>query len=173
MPVSDAAIAQRVTTNIVSSDILKNPDTYYFDRVTGVAAIPGHFSYFEEELLKLGFSTIHDKILVIDPFSDHSVVVTGSHNLGYAASYKNDENMVIIKNDKSIAQAYATHILDVVNHFKWRYKLQSKILKAGAKTIGEKKAVLDTQWDDLDESDRWMNYYYNANGFINHNKFIF
>lgn len=171
--VSDAAIAQRVTTNIVSSDILKNPDTYYFDRVTGVAAIPGHFSYFEEELLKLGFSTIHDKILVIDPFSDQSVVITGSHNLGYAASYKNDENMVIIKNDKSIAQAYATHVLDVVNHFKWRYKLQSKILKAGAKTIAEKKAVLDKQWDDLDESDNWMNYYYNANGFINHNKFIF
>jgi len=171
--ISDAKIAASVTTNIVSSDILKNPDTYYFDGVTGVAAIPGSFSYFEEELLKLGFSTIHDKILVIDPFSDNCVVITGSHNLGYAASYKNDENMVIMKNDNAIAQAYATHILDIVNHFKWRYKLQNKILKAGAKTLEQKKAVLAKEWNDLNENDDWMNYYFNDEGFINRNKFIF
>jgi phosphatidylserine/phosphatidylglycerophosphate/cardiolipin synthase-like enzyme len=171
--VSDAKIAASVTTNIVSSDILKNPDTYYFDRVTGVAAIPGPFSYFEAELLKIGFATIHDKLLVIDPFSDNSVVITGSHNLGYAASYKNDENMVIIKKDKDIAQAYAAHILDIVNHFKWRYKLQDKIIKSGAKTLAEKKKVLDVQWGDLKEKDTWMDYYYNKDGFINGDKFIF
>lgn len=171
--VSDAKIAASVTTNIVSSDILKNPDKYYFDRVTGVAAIPGPFSYFEGELLKLGFATIHDKLMVIDPFSDDCVVITGSHNLGYAASYKNDENMIIIKNDKAIAQAYATHVLDIVNHFKWRYKLQDKILKAGAKTTEQKNAVLAKEWNDLSEKDSWMNYYFDANGFINRDKFIF
>jgi hypothetical protein len=171
--VSDAKIASKVTTNIYSSDIKKKPDTYYFDRITGVAAIPGKFSYFEAELLKLGFSTIHDKIMVIDPFADECAVVTGSHNLGFAASYKNDENMMIIKNDKAIAQAYAAHVLDVVNHFKWRYKLQSKIKKAGAKTIKEKEKVLKNEWNDLDETDGWMDYYFNTNGFINRNKFIF
>jgi phosphatidylserine/phosphatidylglycerophosphate/cardiolipin synthase-like enzyme len=171
--VSDAKLAASVTTNIFTGDINKNPDTYYFDRVTGVASIPGHFSYFEEELLKLGFATIHDKILVIDPFSDNCVVVTGSHNLGYTASYKNDENLLIIKNDKTIAQAYATHVLDIVNHFKWRYKLQDKILKAGAKTLEQKEAVLKKEWNDLKESDVWMNYYFDANGFINRNKFLF
>jgi phosphatidylserine/phosphatidylglycerophosphate/cardiolipin synthase-like enzyme len=171
--VSDARLAASVTTNIVSSDILKHPDTYYFDRVTGVAAIPGPFSYFEAELLKLGFSTIHDKILVIDPFSKDCVVITGSHNLGFAASYKNDENMVIIKKDKAIAQAYAAHVLDIVNHFKWRYKLQDKIIKAGAKTIAQKKKVLEKEWNDLEETDKWMNYYFNDSGFVNYNKFIF
>jgi phosphatidylserine/phosphatidylglycerophosphate/cardiolipin synthase-like enzyme len=171
--VSDAKIAEKVTTNIFSSDIAKNPDTYYFDRVTGVAAIPGPFGYFEDELLKLGFATIHDKILVIDPFDDDCVVITGSHNLGFAASFKNDENMLIIQNDKSIAQAYATHVLDVVNHFKWRYKLQSKIKKAGAKTLKEKEAVLSKGWHDLAEEDNWMNYYFNSTGFINRDKFLF
>jgi phosphatidylserine/phosphatidylglycerophosphate/cardiolipin synthase-like enzyme len=171
--VSDASLAESVTTNIFSGDILKNPDTYYFDRVTGVSAIPGPFSYFEEELLKLGFATIHDKILVIDPLDKDCVVITGSHNLGYSASYKNDENMLIIKNDKAIAEAYATHVLDIVNHFKWRYKLQDKIRKAGAKTTKEKEEVLKKEWHDLDETDTWMNYYFNANGFINRDKFLF
>jgi phosphatidylserine/phosphatidylglycerophosphate/cardiolipin synthase-like enzyme len=171
--ISDAKIAANVTTNIFSGDINKKPDTYYFESVTGVAAIPGNFSYFEEELLKLGFATIHDKILVIDPLDNDCVVITGSHNLGFAASYKNDENMLIIKNDKSVAQAYATHVLDIVNHFKWRYKLQNMILKAKAKTPEEKQAVLKNAWSDLDENDYWMNKYYNANGFINWNKFLF
>jgi phosphatidylserine/phosphatidylglycerophosphate/cardiolipin synthase-like enzyme len=171
--VSDAKVAAKVTTNIYSYDILKKPDTYHFERITGVAAIPNTFSYFENELLKLGFATIHDKILVIDPFDDDCVVVTGSHNLGYTASYKNDENLLIIQKDKDIARAYATHVLDIVNHFKWRYKLQDKIKKSGAKTVKEKEEVLEKGWHDLEESDKWMNYYFNSNGFINRNKFIF
>jgi phosphatidylserine/phosphatidylglycerophosphate/cardiolipin synthase-like enzyme len=171
--ISDAKIARQVTTNIFSGDINKKPDKYYFESVTGVAAIPGHFSYFEEELLKLGFATIHDKILVIDPFDKECVVITGSHNLGFAASYKNDENMIIIKNDRSVAQAYAAHVLDIVNHFKWRYKLQKMILEADARTVEEKEAVLEKGWDDLEEKDDWMNIYFNVNGFINWNKFLF
>ena len=171
--VSDAKIAANVSTNIVANDILKKPDTYYVDRVTGVAAIPGPFSYFEAELLKLGFSTIHDKLLVIDPFGPDCVVITGSHNLGYAASYKNDENMVIIRHDRAIAEAYAAHVLDVVNHFKWRYKLQDKIRKANAKTLAEKENVLKKTWNDLNEKDTWMDYYFNSRGFVNRDKFIF
>ncbi len=37
----------------------------------------------QKELLKAGFAITHDKIVVIDPFADDCVVVTGSHNLGY------------------------------------------------------------------------------------------
>jgi phosphatidylserine/phosphatidylglycerophosphate/cardiolipin synthase-like enzyme len=48
-------------------------------------------------LLRYGQAIIHDKIVVIDPFAENCVVITGSHNLGYKASYANDENMLIIK----------------------------------------------------------------------------
>jgi len=106
-------MAASVTTNIVSSDILKKPDTYYFDRVTGVAAFQALSVILKVNCLSLAFATIHDKIVVIDPFSDNCTVITGSHNLGYTASFKNDENMLIIRNDKGIAQAYATHVLDM------------------------------------------------------------
>jgi PLD-like domain len=63
---------------------------------------------------------IHDKLLVIDPLSDNCTVVLGSHNLGFKASYSNDENMVIVEGHKPLAEAYAVHILDVYDHYRFR-----------------------------------------------------
>lgn len=45
------------------------------------------------------------------------MVVKGSHNLGYQESYNNDENLLIIEGKKKLAMAYATHVLDVYDHF--------------------------------------------------------
>lgn len=163
--ISDAKIARQVITDIYSRDVDARPDRYV---VTGVGAIPGPFSYFEKELLKLGHSTIHDKVLVIDPFEKDCVVITGSHNLGFRASYCNDENMVIIRGDSGIAKAYAAHVLDVVNHFKWRYKLQEKTAKA--KTEAAKKKILEREWNDLDEKDKWMDAYFGPQGFKSRDK---
>jgi phosphatidylserine/phosphatidylglycerophosphate/cardiolipin synthase-like enzyme len=58
--------------------------------VSSVAGIFATFAQWEAEIYKIGHAVIHDKILVIDPFTDDSVVVTGSHNLGFKASYSND-----------------------------------------------------------------------------------
>jgi phosphatidylserine/phosphatidylglycerophosphate/cardiolipin synthase-like enzyme len=170
--ISDAKMAKQVINTIYSRDINEKPSKYTYDntQITGVAAIPGDFSYWEKELLKLGFATIHDKILVIDPFEKECVVVTGSHNLGYKASYTNDENMLIVQKNNAIANAYAAHVLDVVNHFKWRYKLQEKIRKANAKTAAQIKKALETAWKDLNEKDEWMNYYFGASGFKSNDK---
>lgn len=165
--ISDVKIAEKVITDIYSRDAEVPPDRYV---VTGVAAIPGPFSYFEQELLKLGHATIHDKVLVIDPFEKDCVVITGSHNLGFRASYCNDENLLIIQKDPKVARAYAAHVLDVVNHFKWRYHLQDKIKKAGAKTPAQKKKVLEKEWNDLDESDGWMDAYFDHQGFKSRDK---
>ena len=49
----------------------------------------------EELTAKKTGAIIHDKVIVIDPLSDNCVVVLGSHNLGFKASYANDENMLI------------------------------------------------------------------------------
>ncbi len=166
--VSDAVLGKRVTTNIISKDATLEPDTY---KVTGVAAIPGSFSYWEQEMLKLGFATIHDKILVIDPFdAENCVVVTGSHNLGFKASYANDENMLIFKGNTPIAQAYAAHVLDVVNHFKWRYKLQNRV---GEKKGAALQTALTSAWHDLSETDAWMDYYYDADGDLEKEQLLF
>lgn len=90
------------------------------------AAIDAHYGDFEPELLSAGFAIIHDKIVVIDPMSPDCVVVTGSHNLGYKASYANDDNLVIVKGNQALAQAYMVHVLDVFEHYRFRAVLEER-----------------------------------------------
>jgi phosphatidylserine/phosphatidylglycerophosphate/cardiolipin synthase-like enzyme len=63
---------------------------------------------------------IHDKLVVIDPRSPNCHVMLGSHNMGFKASYSNDENLVIVSGDRALAEAYAVHILDVYDHYRFR-----------------------------------------------------
>jgi phosphatidylserine/phosphatidylglycerophosphate/cardiolipin synthase-like enzyme len=89
------------------------------------------FGAWEAELRSAGHAIIHDKIVVIDPFSPDCVVVTGSHNLGYRASSNNDENLVIVRGHRSLAEAYACHVLDVYDHYAFRYWLAKQPEKFG------------------------------------------
>jgi phosphatidylserine/phosphatidylglycerophosphate/cardiolipin synthase-like enzyme len=124
-------------------------------RVIGAEAFDGKIipAGWQKEILKAGFAIIHDKILVIDPFSDHCVVVTGSHNLGHKASFDNDENLAIITGNKKLAVAYATHVLDVYDHFAWRYTVK----RLGAK--GADQSLKSTP-------DEWLDQYFDAKGEI-------
>src|SRR5205814_36589 len=82
------------------------------------------FGAWEAEMAKFGFAIIHNKIVVVDPFSDNCTVVTGSHNLGFRASHNNDENMVIIRGHRGLAEAYACHVLDLYDHYAFRLLLK-------------------------------------------------
>ena len=122
-------------------------------RVIGAEAFDGKVipKGWQKELLNAGFAIIHDKILVIDPFSDDCVVATGSHNLGYKASYDNDENLVIIEGNKKLAAAYATHILDVYDHFSWRYTVKRlKGQKAADQSLSSKPEEWQSKYFDAD-----------------------
>ena len=105
----------------------------------------------QKEILKVGFAIIHDKIVVIDPFSDHCVVVTGSHNLGHKATFNNDENLAIIRGNRPLAVAYATHVLDVYDHFAWR------VTQSNPKMKGD--GLLKTKPDD------WQDKYFQRRRF--------
>jgi phosphatidylserine/phosphatidylglycerophosphate/cardiolipin synthase-like enzyme len=92
---------------------------------------------------------VHSKVIVIDPFSENCVVVTGSHNFSDGASRSNDENLVIIKGNKALALTYAIHIEGVHDHYAWRAFLSqggdpSKIYKSldGWKPGGDKNSEL-------------------------------
>ncbi len=103
-----------------------------------------------KEILSAGFAIIHDKVMVIDPFSDDCIVITGSHNLGHKASFDNDENLVIVKGNRRLAQAYTTHILDVYDHFSFRYWYKHK----------EKHDGYFLERDP----EKWLGKYFNAQG---------
>jgi phosphatidylserine/phosphatidylglycerophosphate/cardiolipin synthase-like enzyme len=120
---------QPIQTELYHRSATGDPDTV---DETGVAAtaINDQFSYWKKELLKsstTAHAIIHDKIVVVDPMSDTGcVVVTGSHNQGYKASYANDENLVIFRGNRPLALAYTTHIMDVYDHYRWRFQIQQK-----------------------------------------------
>jgi phosphatidylserine/phosphatidylglycerophosphate/cardiolipin synthase-like enzyme len=149
--------------------------------VVSVMGIQQAFGQWEAEIYKLGHAVIHDKIIVIDPFTESPVVVVGSHNLGFRASFNNDENFVIIRDNKRVASAYAAHVLDVYEHYRWRWRLQQPIRDAvqkeiaAAKAAGEKpksaeihkevmqklgKTYLKNAWHFLKDKDSWQDYYY-------------
>lgn len=158
--ISDAKTASQFSTRVYNDSILKVPNKL----ITGVAGVPDQFSYWEKELAKLGHAVIHDKIVVIDPFGDDCVVVTGSHNLGYKASYSNDENLCIIRDNCAIAEAYTAHVLDVVNHYNWRHKLDN----AKKNGIDKKKA-----FSDLDDTDGWQDKYFKGSFLESRDLFFF
>jgi phosphatidylserine/phosphatidylglycerophosphate/cardiolipin synthase-like enzyme len=111
------------------------------------------------ELLKAGFAITHDKIVVIDPFADDCVVVTGSHNLGYQASYNNDENLVMIRGNKKLAAAYATHVLDVYDHFAWRWTLKKGTPHDDSYVKSDSSYLQST-------ADEWLDRYFDSKGNI-------
>lgn len=86
------------------------------------AAIADPFARWTTELLKApgAHAMVHSKVIVIDPLGDHPVVMTGSHNLGPAASGRNDDNLVIIEGDAALAAAYTVNILGVYGNYRWR-----------------------------------------------------
>jgi len=106
------------------------------------AALKDVIGDFQKELLKVGTAIIHDKVVVIDPLSPDCTVITGSHNLGFKASYANDENMLVIQGNQALAQAYAVHVMDVYEHYRFRavqeQQLREAMLRNGGKPPKEK-----------------------------------
>jgi len=118
--------------------------------VVAASAIQDQFAYWQKELLKTqgAHAIIHSKVVVIDPMSPNCVVVTGSHNQGYRASYNNDENMLVVKGHTELAQAYAVHVMDVYDHYRFR----SQLGKLGVKAFS-----------GLIPNDKWQDRYFDPN----------
>jgi phosphatidylserine/phosphatidylglycerophosphate/cardiolipin synthase-like enzyme len=156
--ISDDRLSGQFSTRVYNDSILSSPNVL----VTGIGGVPDHFSFWQKELAKLGHAVIHDKIVVIDPFRDDCCVVTGSHNQGYKASYSNDENFVILSRNRDVAEAYAAHVLDIVNHYNWRYSLVQ------AQKSGKKASFTQLMHDDT-----WQDKYFKGSFLASRDRFFF
>lgn len=114
------------------------------------AKVDSRFSGWEKEIDRLSLVMIHSKVVILDPFGEKPVVMTGSHNLGPRASGKNDDNLNLILGEPRLAAAYATHIISVYNAYRWRY-----VSSPGAKTAGK-------AWDGPEDGDSWQDAYYSG-----------
>jgi phosphatidylserine/phosphatidylglycerophosphate/cardiolipin synthase-like enzyme len=111
------------------------------------AAIDESTKFFHAELKKLPgtHAMVHSKVVLVDPFGKHPVLITGSHNLGPRASGVNDENLLIIQDAPGIAAAYATNIMAIYNQYRWRFRRQ---VQPEAK-----------RWKGLQDGDAWQKRY--------------
>lgn len=71
-------------------------------------------------LKEVGYAIVHSKVLVADPFTPQCTVVTGSHNFSTSASHENDENFLIVRGDRALAEAYTVNVFSAWRHYRAR-----------------------------------------------------
>ena len=108
------------------------------------AAIPGPLKFWHEELLKAprAHAMVHSKVVIVDPYGDDPVVMTGSHNMGPKASGVNDENLLIIRGNGALASQYAGKIMEIYSQYRWRASV--------AGSDGQPR------WKGLADDDQWQ-----------------
>ena len=108
------------------------------------AAINQRLKFWVVELQKLAgtFAMVHSKVVVIDPYGDRPVVMTGSHNMGPKASGTNDENFLIIEGNGRLASQYASKIMEIYNQYRWR--------------ASQAHSTTAPRWAGLANDDRWQ-----------------
>ncbi len=101
-------------------------------------------------------SFIHSKFLLSDPLSDDPIVITGSANFSIPSENENDENMLIIRGSRRVADIYYTEFNRLFNHYYFRSVMESvSALRAG----DEESAVGSDASVFLDETDGWLRKY--------------
>jgi len=63
---------------------------------------------------------IHTKFMLIDPLGAEPIVASGSANFSKASTDTNDENMLVIKGDKRIADIYFGEYMRLYTHYAFR-----------------------------------------------------
>jgi phosphatidylserine/phosphatidylglycerophosphate/cardiolipin synthase-like enzyme len=87
---------------------------------------------------------VHNKFMLIDPLSEDPVVVTGSANFSDASTKNNDENMLIIRGNKRIADIYFGEFMRLFSHHSFRESLNWRRADEPPKPL----ATEDTWWAD-------------------------
>lgn len=80
-------------------------DTWLAERLTGLNS---HVRF------------VHNKFMLIDPLSDDPIVVGGSANFSAASTEDNDENMLIVRGNKRVADIYLGEFMRLYSHHAFR-----------------------------------------------------
>jgi phosphatidylserine/phosphatidylglycerophosphate/cardiolipin synthase-like enzyme len=105
---------------------------------------------------------IHTKFLLIDPLSIDPLVCSGSANFSSNSLLQNDENMLLVRGDTRVADIYLTEFDRIFRHFYFR-NVANEIEAKGGRAEGA----------FLDETSKWTDSYFNANGFKTRRRELF
>jgi phosphatidylserine/phosphatidylglycerophosphate/cardiolipin synthase-like enzyme len=97
---------------------------------------------------------IHTKYMLVDPLSDNPIVISGSANFSKASTDTNDENMLVIRGDKRIADIYFGEYIRLYTHYAFREAVKWAMEK---EKIG---APQDWKPQYLIDNDTWMKDYF-------------
>ncbi|MBI5025669.1 MAG: hypothetical protein HZC12_02865 [Nitrospirae bacterium] len=103
---------------------------------------------------------IHSKFLLVDPLGNDPIVVTGSANFSDASTTDNDENMIIIRGNKRVADIYFTEFNRLFNHYYFRSVYENQNNRDEKST--ENSSVIPTLRDNdlfLSPTDKWLKKY--------------
>jgi hypothetical protein len=97
---------------------------------------------------------IHTKYMLVDPLGPAPTVVTGSANFSQASTDTNDENMLVIRDDKRVADIYFGEYLRLYTHYAFRESVKFFMEKS--------KSGVPEEWKPqfLVEDDTWMDPYF-------------
>jgi phosphatidylserine/phosphatidylglycerophosphate/cardiolipin synthase-like enzyme len=87
---------------------------------------------------------IHTKYMLVDPLGDKPIVVTGSANFSKASTDTNDENMLVIRGDKRVADIYLGEFMRLYSHYAFREAVA--IARANGETWSPKHLIPDSSW---------------------------
>src|SRR5258706_1698442 len=88
---------------------------------------------------------IHDKFMLIDPLGTDPVIITGSANFSPTSTTSNDENMLVIRGNTDLADAYFGEFMRLFDHIYARYIITRK-LSAAAKKNKRNYLANDNSW---------------------------
>ncbi len=93
---------------------------------------------------------VHTKFMLVDPLGEAPVVITGSANFSEPSTNANEENMVVIRGSKRVADIYLGEFMRSYSHYAFRE----------AVAIAKAKGEDDWKPQFLDPTDKWQSDYF-------------
>jgi phosphatidylserine/phosphatidylglycerophosphate/cardiolipin synthase-like enzyme len=110
---------------------------------------------------------VHTKYLLVDPLGDDPLVISGSANFSKTSTNRNDENMLVIRGDRRLADIYFTEFFRLFSHYRLRSHLQ---LEPDQPAPGPGSPVHVDQ--GLDPTDAWWPRYFDEPGRSLHRRLL-
>lgn len=102
---------------------------------------------------------VHTKYLLVDPLGDDPIVVTGSANFSKNSTRQNDENMLVIRGDRAVADIYFTEFMRLFSHYRFRTFLEVAPEEPTPGALAHRDAPVG-----LATTDAWMSKYFDEPG---------
>ena len=107
------------------------------------------------DIISRGVDFLHNKIILMDPLSEDPIVISGSANYSENSTTKNDENTLVIKGDKRVADIYLTEFIRLFDHFSFR------------EWVNKNK---DDFKPFLDETGKWVDKYFDSPEYLSYKR---